>query len=225
MKSLRGIAKNYDLLTPKERLGLVIAAGIRGDDAEQTRLVRAAKAMVIPTTDYVPFAQSFREVSMLAYVDLLEESVRYGEALFRLPPESEEEAQAEDEDEGEEDEPFDGQELDDDDLTAEDYSFFVALAHGYLLKAKADGWKLFCERLHVPPFVLMENLLGFPRVERAMQWAEDGAFTEKGFLRWLNRVRPESDPELTEVPVSAEQMADVTENAFRQQAERLGGIC
>lgn len=223
MKSLRGISNKYDLLTPEERLGLIIAAGIRGDDAEQTRLVRAAKAMLIPTTDYVPFAQSFREVSMMAYVDLLEESARYGEALLRLPPESEEEA--EDEDEGDEDEPFDGQGLEDDDFTAEDYPFFLVLAYGYILKVKADGWKLFCERLHVPPFVLMDHLPGFARVQRAMERAEDATFTEKGFLRWMNRVRPEGDPELTEVPISAEQMADVTEDAFRQQAERLGGIC
>ncbi len=224
MKSLRGITKNYDLLTPEERLGLVIAAGIRGDDAEQTRLVRAAKTMVIPTTDYVPYAQSFREVSMLAYVDLLEESVRYGDALRNLPPESEKDAEAEDE--AEEDEAFDGQGLDDDDeLTAEDYSFFVALACGYMLKAKADGWKLFCERLCVPCFVLMDDLPGFVRVQRAIKWAEDAAFTEEGFLRWLNRIRPEGDPELTEVPLSAEQMADAAEDAFRRQVERLRGIC
>lgn len=108
---------------------------------------------------------------------------------------------------------------------AEDYSFFFALACGYMLKAKADGWKLFCERLHVPPFVLMDELPGFSRVRRAIKSADNAAFTEEGFLRWLNRVRPEGDPELTEVPISAEQMADAAEDAFRQQADRLGGIC
>jgi hypothetical protein len=35
----------------------------------------------------------------------------------------------------------------------------IALAAGFVLRAKADGWKLFCERLTVPPFALWEGLV------------------------------------------------------------------
>lgn len=152
MRSLRAVANKYDVLTPEERLGLIIAAGVRGDDAEQDRLMRAGKVMWIPATDYVPYAHSLLEVSTLTFIDLLEEAARYREAFLRLSSIDEEEDEAEDEEEAEdEDEAFDGQEWEADDLTIEDHLYAFALATGYAFKAKADGWKLFCERLHIPP--------------------------------------------------------------------------
>jgi len=100
----------------------------------------------------------------------------------------------------------------------------LALAAGYVLKTKAEGWKLFCERLHVPPFVLMEFLPGFDRLEQALTRAEKVAFVAEGFLRWLNRIRPEGEPEVTDLPLTAERVAAESEGIFRKQADKWSGV-
>jgi len=99
----------------------------------------------------------------------------------------------------------------------------LALAFGYVLRAKAEGWKLFCERLNISPFLLWETLPGFDRLQRALALAERIAFVPEGFLRWLNRIRPKGAPELTEVRLTAEAMADANEASFRERIRWLGG--
>ncbi|CAK9076489.1 Phage protein, partial [Durusdinium trenchii] len=224
MRSLRAIANKYDVLTPEERLGLIIAAGARGDDSEQDRLIRAAQMTYIPANDYVPYAHSLREVSMMAFVDLLEEAARYQEAILRIGSIIELDDEDEDEEEEEdEEELFDGQDLDDD-LTFEDRLFAYVLAAGYAFKAKADGWKLFCERLCIPPFVLMECLPGFERLQRAFKWSEELAYTQRGFLKWMNLHRPDGESQLTESPLTAQGMADAAELSFRTHAKKYGCV-
>ena len=99
----------------------------------------------------------------------------------------------------------------------------IALAAGYMLRTTANGWKLFCERLNVPPFLLWEESPGFDRVQRALALAEKAAFVPEGFLRWINRVRPKGEPELTAVPLTPEGVAAATAEAFRQRVQWLGG--
>jgi hypothetical protein len=52
----------------------------------------------------------------------------------------------------------------------------MAFVAGYMLKTKTTGWKLFCDRLCVPPFLLWETLPGYDRLERAWKTAEHVAF-------------------------------------------------
>ena len=99
----------------------------------------------------------------------------------------------------------------------------MALASGYVLRAKADGWKLFCEKLNILPFLYWENLPGFDRLQRAMALAEKAAFVPEGFLKWLNRIRPRGKPKLTEVPLTAEAVAKANEDIFRQRVQWWGG--
>jgi hypothetical protein len=98
----------------------------------------------------------------------------------------------------------------------------IAFAAGYMLRTKANGWKLFCERLNVPPFLLWEEFPGFDRVQRALALAEKAAFVPEGFLVWLNRVRPKGEPELTAVPLTVEGVADETEKAYRHRVQWWG---
>ena len=99
----------------------------------------------------------------------------------------------------------------------------VALAAGWVLRTKAEGWRRFWERLSVPPFVLWEGFPGLDRLQRALALAEKAAFTAKGFRRWLNRIRPKSEPEMTEVPLSVGGIADATERMFRTRVAWWGG--
>jgi hypothetical protein len=99
----------------------------------------------------------------------------------------------------------------------------LALASGYVLKAKAGGWKLFCERWSIPPFLLWEKLPGFDRLQRALELTEKVAFVLKGFLRWLNRIRLVGEPEVTESSMTAEGQAEAHETAFQELVQWWSG--
>ena len=92
-----------------------------------------------------------------------------------------------------------------------------------MLRTKVDGWKLFCERLTIPPFALWEGLPGYDRLQRAQKLTENAAFDVEGFVQWLNRIRPAGDPERTLPPLTVAGMAAAAEKVFRERVERWGG--
>jgi hypothetical protein len=98
----------------------------------------------------------------------------------------------------------------------------LALAAGFVLRTRAAGWRLFCERLSIPPFLLWEMLPGCDRLQRALRLADQAAFVPEVFLRWLNRIRPEGAPELAELPLTAEAVADGHAKLFRSRVEWWG---
>src|SRR5262249_4810288 len=100
--------------------------------------------------------------------------------------------------------------------------FDMALAAGFVLRTKAEGWKLFCERMTGPPFALWEILPGFDRLQRALKLAERVAFAPTGFLRWLNDIRPAGETKRTEVPLTVEGVAAATEEMFQKRVEWWG---
>ena len=103
------------------------------------------------------------------------------------------------------------------------YAALMALAAGFVLRTKAEGWKLFCERMNVPPFLLWERLPGFDRLRRALSLAEKAAFGNEEFVRWLNAVRRKGTPELTAVPLTVERTAGGAAEMFRQRVAWWGG--
>jgi hypothetical protein len=111
------------------------------------------------------------------------------------------------------------------DRTLAEQLFHLALAEGYRVKIKADGWKLWCERIGIPPFPGWEYLPGFKRVQRALDLADRIAFSPEGLLRWLNTIGPAGTPELAELPkaLTAETHAAEAEEMFRERAKSWGG--
>jgi hypothetical protein len=96
-------------------------------------------------------------------------------------------------------------------------SLDIALAAGFMLRTKADAWKLFCERMSIPPFAGWEGLPGFDRLQRALKVAEQAAFVPEGMVRWLNAIRPQGAPEATaEGLISVQGSADGLDKLFRQ---------
>jgi hypothetical protein len=53
--------------------------------------------------------------------------------------------------------------------------------------------------------------------------AEKAAFVPEGFLRWLNDYRPAGQPELTDVPLAVEGVAEALAKRYREGIKRLGG--
>ena len=208
------VSRHYGSLTPEERFRLILAASGRGDDAERTRLVSAAPRLTLARPDHTPFAQAFHELALLIFIELSDAAASFSEALDHadlVAAEDEGEAAAGEEaaelaSEGSRKRPTWQRCLD------------LALGFGFLLRTKAGGWKLFCERLNVPPFQLWQGLPGLNRLQRALSLAESVAFAPEGFLRWLNRTRPKGCPELKAVPLTVEGIAAATESLFREQA-------
>jgi hypothetical protein len=155
-----------------------------------------------------------------------EEAARYHDAFDRL--DSAEREDGDDDEMKPEGEPDSKAEEDSEDDTDGEWAvwhryFDLALASGYVLRAKAEGWKLFCERLNVPPFLFWEKLPGLDRLLRALALAEKAAFVPEGFLRWMNRIRPAGDPELTNVPLTTEGLATATEETFQELVQHCSG--
>jgi hypothetical protein len=99
----------------------------------------------------------------------------------------------------------------------------LALATGFVLRTKTEGWKLFCQRWSLPPFADWELLPGFDRLQRALALTENAAFTSEGFLHWMNAIRPPDEPELRSTPLTVEGIADGTEQLFQERVEWWGG--
>jgi hypothetical protein len=220
------LAKNYKCLTPEERFRLIMAAAGRRDEAERDRLIRAGGRITLSMPDHAPFVDALNALAMHVFIDLLEEAARYHDAFDRLDS-----AEREDDDDDEvkpEGEPGSKADEDSEDDTDGDWDvwhryFDLALASGYMLRAKAESWKLFCERLSVPPFLLWDKLPGFDRLQRALTLAEKAAFVPEGFLRWMNRLRPAGEPELTKVPLTADGLANATEETFQELVQHQTG--
>jgi hypothetical protein len=219
------VARHYGSLTPEERFRLILAASGRGDEAERTRLVSAAPRITLAMPDHSPFGHAFHELALLIFIELSDAAAYFTEALDAadFADFADEEAAEGEAAEGEE-----ASELEKEGSRKRPtWQRFLdlALAFGFMLRTKADGWKLFCERMNVPPFLVWElgGLPGFGRLQRALALAEEAAFTPEGFLRWLNRIRPAGEPERADVPVTVEGMADAADRLFRERAAWWNG--
>jgi hypothetical protein len=217
------LANNYKSLTPEERYRLILAASGRGDVAERERLIRAGGRINLSVQDHAPYARALHDLDTMVFLELLEEAARYQDAFNELHC-CDQEDDDEVEEKPDEDPNAETKEEDlDGDWAVWHRYFDLALASGYVLRAKTDGWKLFCERMTIPPFLFWEMLPGFDRLQRALALAEKAAFTPEGFLRWLNRIRPKGAPEVTELPMTAETVAKVNEVFFQERVRWWGG--
>jgi hypothetical protein len=164
-----GLAKHYDRLTPEERFRLILAAGARGDQAEQDRLAQAGSRITLSMRDHAPYAEAFDELALLVFIELLEEAARYWEALGWADDASDglgaEDAEAEEGDETAEESAAtaeaDPADNDGSKRPVALRTLDLALAAGFVLKTKAEGWRVFCERLNVPPLRRLGTPAGF----------------------------------------------------------------
>jgi hypothetical protein len=197
--NLHAVAKNYRSLTPEERFRLIFAALGRGDEAEAERLKYAAGRITVSQQDHAPFVLAFAELSWFAYIELADAAAV---ALHAFEIVSLSDA----------DRKLAGG------LTPAELKSVAAL----MLRTKVDGWKLFCQRLNVPPFLLWEAFPGLERLQRALAKSQEFAFTKEDMLRWLNTLRPVGRPKMTQLLFTAEGVADAHESTFRQRAEWFG---
>ena len=219
------LVKNYTCLTPEERFRLILAASGRGDEVEKDRLVNAGGRIALSMPDHSPFAHAFNELSLLTFIELLDDAAFY-QRCFDFADDVRD-IFDDDEDEAEDDAVEETHSQVDESLDpGKDRTSFrtldVTLAAGYMLRTKANGWKLFCERMNVPPFLHWDMLPGFERLQVLLATAEKAAFVPEGFLRWFNRVRSAGELALTTAPLTIEGVADEIAEAFRQRVQWWG---
>jgi hypothetical protein len=206
------VGRHYRSLTPEERFRLIFAASGRGDEAERDRLANAGRRITFSASDYSPYAHAFDELALLIYIELLEEAASYLEALnwaddthFLSDNGEDDEAESTDSPQGGS---ATGSVKDDPrERPVWKRALDLALATGFVLRTKTEGWKTFCQRLNVPPFLELQDLPGFDRLQRALATAEEVSFVSEGFLSWLNVIRPAGAPEVATVPLTVEGVA------------------
>jgi len=98
-----------------------------------------------------------------------------------------------------------------------------AMAVGYRLKTHGEAWKRFCEQMTVPPYAVWDCLPGCDRLQRAVDLAEQAAFTAEGMVRWLNSIRTQSEPEVAELAETPDRCAAALETIFRTRVSWWGG--
>ncbi len=153
------LAKQYDKLTPRERLLLIMAAAGRGDQAESERLARAAPRVSWSVPDHFGLAMAF-EVAEIYFMEMLDLAANYLRALATGDALSDPQAER---------------------------LLDVALFFGFLFKTKLAGWRLFCREQGVDPLLCWSVLPGLGLIQRAEKVAESAAFTPKGAARFLTR--------------------------------------
>ena len=209
------LAKGYARLTAEERFRLILSASGRGDESERNRLTNAGKTIPQSVQDHSPYARAFDELALTTFMDLVEHGTRYLEGIAGARGKRRDSVEDELEDE------LVSEEVEMECPTWRRY-LDLALADGFTLRTKVEGWKLFCERLTIPHFLLWQHLPGFDRLQCALTLAEKAAFTSEGFRCWLNRIRPAGAPECKEVALSIGGVAAEFEAFFRERAQGWG---
>jgi hypothetical protein len=213
-----GLAKHYDQLTPQERFKLILAASSRGDQAERERLLNSARRITLSGPDYYLYGDALHYLAHVIFTDLVEEAAHYRDCFALVCDEGQGAGSA-----GRK------RKRESRDLASlwsvPDHPWALVLSAGFRLRTKADGWKLFCQRLGIDAFVLWADLPGFDRLQSTLKLTDEIAFAPEGMVAMLNRRRPPDAPEITTVPLTPERIAAETEDIFRYSVGRNGGEC
>ncbi len=151
-----GLAKHYDLLTPRERLPLIMAAALRGDGAEFDRLHRSAPRLGYSVPDYYPFSEALLRTS-LSHLQR-----RFDAVMVFLKVQ----AVVLTDDEG--DERF----------------WKLMRATAYAVTLEADGWTQFCEAMRLDPECLLGGLEARDLLKMVEDNARDLAYTAEEALAY-----------------------------------------
>lgn len=174
-----GLARQYDKLSARERLALLLAAEARGDRPEFNRLMATAPRKNVSVPHHAPLFDSFLFVNKLHFMQLLETAASYFEAFGNLPRKR-----------GKGADPLAG--------------WPEVLLLGYLFRTYLEGWRQFCAELHVDPEFMWQSWPGYRMVKAAERTSgpnpETGrsgaAYVEVGAARYFARLAlgdPEAD--------------------------------
>lgn len=210
--NLNAICKKYGVITAEERFQLIMAASARNDVVERERLVGAGSKIKVEWQDHAPFAQAFDETAHMIYLELLDAMCEYltafDQAMLNSHCGCADERQSPKRAKSV-DETYDRRIKRNRRRRAQPDEHYLdyAMAAGHIFRTKWKGWQLFCERMKIPPLLLWDCLPGCDRLKRAAALTEKAAFTDEGFVRWLNRTLPFGSPRIQKSPMTPEVIA------------------
>jgi hypothetical protein len=200
------LAKHYNGFTPHERLSLIMAAEERGDETERNRLEQTAPWVMCHASHHFRLTLALHLISNQHYMELLSLAAQYLQAIL-APWDDGAEWQERYEENA-------------DDFASDEPVFFgltrdLPFMFGFTIKTLLAGWRLFCEKLQIPPDAPWESLPGYETVRQAEKLTESFAYPEKAcavaFLRHYASAGDESPIKVKE----AEQVAAGLERSLQ----------
>lgn len=149
------LARHYDALKPLERIAVINAAWMRGDDAEAAALQSAAPQATYNVPEHFWVGAALRQVELIYLVGQLDRCALFWQWLA-----------------------FDGK-----DALHDPSDPMHAVC--YRLVADHDGWALFCEGLGFPAPGIMGQTGEYDMLERTLPLARLTAFTQVEMVNWL----------------------------------------
>jgi hypothetical protein len=201
-----GLSQLYDQLTPAERLALIMAASVRGDEAEKQRLIAAAPEVSLRVPDYYPLAKALANVVDYHLLTLLDLAAQFWQWWGMWITHIGRDSSAGN--------PKTGRRRKTDadrlrewrvrGITRYFASRFVAHRH---------GWQQFCTDMHIDPEVQLDFMIGWDTILRTDEAARELAFSAEEaaqFVR-LETMPVEGNESLERGPVPVESLEELAE--------------
>jgi len=171
------LARQYDKLSARERLALLLAAEARGDRHEFNRLMETAPRKNYSVPHHAPLLDTFLDVSKLHFMQLLDTAAGYFDAFEPIGRKR-----------GKDADPLEG--------------WDIVLLLGYLFRTYLEGWRRFCTELNIDPEFMWNSWPGYQTVKAAERVSGPNpvtgfpgpAYVEEGAKRYFAR-RAQADPE------------------------------
>ena len=159
-------ARYYEVLTPWERLPLIVAASARADEVEKDRLARSAPKIGFRIPDYWGLSEGLDELVKLYLLGQLDLAALYWRMTGLLAQE-----------------PWDRPSRQERRRDERRWRLLKMLAYRYVVRA--DGWRLLCAELPIDPEVLLKELPGYDTLQQMEQVARLIAFSAEEALAFL----------------------------------------
>jgi hypothetical protein len=201
------LAKLYDRLTPRERLPLLIAAGLRGDEVERERLRASAPMEQFHVADYHGLARALMKAVDLHLLTLLDlaanfwqwwgfwmiDGVRDRGAAGATDTGQRRQSRAE--------------------ISQEARTEGIVRYYASRFVAHVDGWKQFCLEMHLDPEAQLDFMPGWDMITRTEPPARKLAFSpdEAAMFMRSETVAVEGDDSLERRLVSVESAEALAE--------------
>jgi hypothetical protein len=172
---LSKLTRHYELLSPWERLPLIVAAGVRGDDSERERLIGSAPKYAFRVPDHWGLAQGVDRLVMVHIAMQLDLAASYwhlSAALAELSFGRCRRAARQ----------------------RQDRLLNLLRLTAYRLVTYAEAWKLLTADLQIDAEDLLRDVPGYDNVRLAEQAASCMAYSEREALEYLRGLVKEKEP-------------------------------
>jgi hypothetical protein len=201
------LAKLYDQLTPHERVPLIMAAGARGDQAEQKRLSASAPKEDYEVPNYYGLANALKEAGYFHLLTLLDLAANFWQwwglwtsYLLREPGETATKKRRSGQNKSLQ--------------RLERRAGGIVRYYASRFVAHVEGWKKFCSELQIDPEAQLNFMMGWETIRRTEESARDLAFSDEEAALFVHAesLAREGDDALEKGPAPVETAKDLAQS-------------